>query len=86
MRIGTGSYYILVQRSTRYYISMALKNIPLPGILCRKYVPYCPTVPVVADLSLKVVGNDSMRTKGGLEDVKCLVFSSHCGDRRSFLF
>ena len=27
-----------------------------------------------------------MRTKGGLEDVKCLDFSSHCGDRRSFLF
>ena len=27
-----------------------------------------------------------MRTKEGLEDVKCLDFSSHCGDRRSFLF
>ncbi len=27
-----------------------------------------------------------MRTKGGLEDVKCLVFSSYCDDRRSFLF
>jgi hypothetical protein len=27
-----------------------------------------------------------MRTKGGLEDVKCLDFSSHCGDQCSFLF
>ncbi len=27
-----------------------------------------------------------MRTKGGLEDVKCLDFSSHGGERRSFLF
>jgi len=27
-----------------------------------------------------------MRTKGGLEDVKCLDISSHCGDRRAFLF
>ncbi len=27
-----------------------------------------------------------MRTKGGLEDVKCLGFSSYCGDQRSFLF
>jgi hypothetical protein len=25
-----------------------------------------------------------MRNKGGREDVKCLGFSSHCGDRRSF--
>ncbi len=25
-------------------------------------------------------------TKGGLEDVKCMDFSSHCGDQRSFLF
>ncbi len=27
-----------------------------------------------------------MRTKGALEDVKCLDFSSHCGDWSSFLF
>ncbi len=27
-----------------------------------------------------------MRIKGGLEDVKCFSFISHCGDRRSFLF
>jgi hypothetical protein len=27
-----------------------------------------------------------MRTKGGLEDVKCLDFSSHCGDQCSFFF
>jgi hypothetical protein len=27
-----------------------------------------------------------MRTKGVLEDVKCLDFSYHCCDRRSFLF
>ncbi len=33
------------------------------------------------ELNLNLVGNE-----GGLEDVKCLDFSSHCGDRRLFYF
>ncbi len=40
----------------------------------------------IKNVLLKVMGGGGgvMRNKGGREDVKCLGFSSHCGDRHSF--
>ncbi len=38
---------------------------------------------VIIIFILKRRGNE--KNKGGMEDGKCSVFSSHCGDRRSFV-